>query len=130
MDFTYPSVSEFEELVAEAISEIPQEFQEKLDNVNTFVEDWPTREQLIRTKSRMLFGLYEGIPQTKRGHYGIGGALPDKITLFRMPILRVSQDIKIAKELVRDIVLHEIAHHFGMNESEIRNAEKRRRTNI
>lgn len=120
----------FETLVEEAIEEIPEEFLEKMENVSIVVEDWPRRDQLSRIWKKgqhgMLLGLYEGIPQTRRGRYGVGGHLPDKITIFRIPILRISRSEEHLKQIVKGTVIHEIAHHFGMDEHQVRHAEYHR----
>ena len=121
---------EFEDLVDEAVESLPSEFSNLLENVSIIVEDLPSGYQMHKMRQKgvhgMLLGLYEGVPQTKRGHYGIGGALPDKITIFRLPILRISRTNKEVKKQVRDTVLHEIGHHFGMSEEQIHDAMKER----
>ena len=109
-------------MVDEAIESIPEEFQEKFDNVDIFIEDWPTLDQLQKSNARMLLGLYEGVPQTRRGRYGVGPTLPDRITIFREPIVRIARTRPQIKKIVRDTVLHEVGHHFGMSEEEIRKA--------
>lgn len=124
-------MEEFGKYVDEAVEQLPEEFRERLDNVAIFVEDFPTREQIIkfrlREERRMLLGLYEGIPQTQRGiRYGIGGAVPDKITVFRYPILSLAQSREHLIELIRDTVYHEIGHHFGMSEEDIERAQSDR----
>jgi len=73
-----------------------------------------------------LFGLYEGIPQTQRG-INYSAVLPDKITIFQRPIEEAAHDEKDIKEIVKNTVWHEIAHHFGMSEDRVRQAEIRRR---
>lgn len=119
---------EFEKLVHKAVKEIPQEFLEKLENVSIIVEDIPSYYQLQKLRKRgirgFLLGLYEGVPQTRRGRYGIGGALPDKITIFRRPILAISQNRMHLKEIIKDTVIHEIAHHFGFSEEQIKKAKR------
>lgn len=115
----------FEELVKQGIEAIPKRFLEKLDNVDIVIEDEPTEEQMKKLRIRKdikLFGLYEGIPQTKRGFYS--GVLPDKITIFKKPIEEVCFSDEQIKEQVRKTVWHEIAHHFGMSEERVRRAEK------
>lgn len=118
---------EFNKLVELAIKDLPKEFREKLSNVDVFVEDYPTPEQLYKLRMRKghtLLGLYEGIPQTKRGSgYGIGGTMPDKITLFREAIMSVSQTESELVEQIRETLFHEIGHHFGMSEEELRRAQ-------
>lgn len=122
------SRKEFESLVAEGLDAIPQKFLAKLANVAVVVEDEPTAEQRRKLRLRRdttLFGLYEGVPQTLRGaHYY--WVLPDKITIFRKSILEAARDFKDVKQIVRDTIWHEIAHHFGMDEPRVRRAERRR----
>lgn len=118
---------EFEKLVGEGIDAIDEKFLQKLKNVEIVIEDDPTPQQLEKLKLRgaLLFGLYEGIPQTKREQYG--QVLPDKITIFKNPIERAFQNPEDIKKAVKDTVWHEIAHHFGMDEHQVRQAERNRR---
>ena len=122
---------EFGKIVDEAIASIPAEFLDKLDNVAVIVEDVPTLHQIRKLRSRgvhgFLLGLYEGVPQTKRRHYGVGGQLPDKITIFRKPILAIARTSDDLIKIVKNTVIHEIAHHFGMDETQVREAEGERR---
>jgi predicted Zn-dependent protease with MMP-like domain len=114
----------FEKLVNEAIKTIPKKFLEKLDNIDIVVEDTPAPYQLKKLRARkgsIIFGLYEGIPKTKRWNYG--QVLPDKITIFKKPIERIAQSEEKMKEIIKNTVWHEIAHHFGMDEKRIREAE-------
>ena len=118
----------FEKLVEEGIKDIPQRFLDKLDNVGIVVEENPTPEQLKKLKIRknyFLFGLYEGIPKTER--WGYGDVLPDKITIFKNHIEQSAQSEEEIKKIVKETVWHEIAHHFGMDEKEVREAESRRK---
>lgn len=121
---------DFEKLVDEGLEKIPLEFREKLDNVAIFVAWEPSYEQRRKMALRdgmTLFGLYEGVPQPKRGS-GYVMAVPDKITIFQNPIQTYARGkIDIMREMVKNTVWHEIAHHFGMNEEEVRAAEERRR---
>lgn len=128
----------FEELVRQGIDAIPKKFLEKLDNVDIVVEDEPTEAQIKKLKlgiNSKLFGLYEGVPQTKRGFYS--GFMPDKITIFQKPIEeaalnaasgepRLGRDEHV-KKMVKNTVWHEIAHHFGMDEQRVRKAERKRK---
>lgn len=112
--------NQFEKLVREGIRAIPKRFKDKLDNVDIVIEDWPN----IPNKFSLL-GLYQGVPRTKRTtHYG--GVLPDKITIFQKPIERVANSEEEIRQIVKKTVWHEIAHHFGLNEKEVRNLEKKR----
>ena len=115
----------FEKIVVEGIEAIPEKFLRKLDNIAIVIEDNPTPEQKKKLKigrDCALFGLYEGVPHTRRGS-GYFGVLPDKITIFMEPILEMSASEEKAKEIVRDTVWHEIAHHFGMDELRVRRVE-------
>jgi predicted Zn-dependent protease with MMP-like domain len=111
----------FEELVADAVSGLPQEFAELLDNVEIFVEDWPSREQLksvdLKDKYELL-GLYEGTPITHRDQsYNL--VLPDRITIFQKPLeAQCRSTAEIKREIVQT-VKHEIAHYFGMDEERL-----------
>lgn len=119
---------QFEALVSAGIDAIPEKFLKKLDNVAITIDEAPTKEQLVKNhvgRGYTLFGLYEGVPQIKRWNYG-GGILPDKITIFRKPILTEADSAEEVKEIVRNTVWHEIAHHFGMDEGEVRDAESKR----
>jgi len=118
---------EFEQLVKEGIDAIDEKFLQKLKNVEIVIEDNPTPFQLekLRMRGALLFGLYEGIPQTKREGYG--QVLPDKITIFKNQIEQVYFRPEDIKKAVKDTVWHEIAHHFGMDEKQIREAEQKRR---
>ena len=118
----------FETLVARAIDNLPPELYRKLENVDVVVENWPTRMQLRQAKHShptQLLGLYQGVPQTRRGRrYGL--VLPDKITIFQKPIeaqCRFGDEIE-AK--VEEVVHHEIAHHFGLDEKALRKIEGER----
>jgi len=118
---------EFEELVEEGIGAIPERFLHKLDNVAICIEDGPTADQLRKMKIRsssLLLGLYEGVPQTKRRNYA--QVLPDKITIFQKSIEHMARSKEDARHIVTTTVWHEIAHHFGMEEREVRIAERRR----
>ena len=122
--------SEFEKAIETAIEGLPKEFRDKLDNVAVVIADWPSDEQMQVLRKRgergILLGLYQGIPQTKRRNYGVGPTLPDKITIFKFPILRISESYEAAILTIKDTVIHEIAHHFGMNEEEIGRAQGRK----
>ncbi|PIR79917.1 MAG: hypothetical protein COU25_02890 [Candidatus Levybacteria bacterium CG10_big_fil_rev_8_21_14_0_10_35_13] len=115
----------FEKLVGEALDSLPEEFAKKLNNVAVVIEDEPTLYQLRKSKilpTSLLFGLYEGVPQTKRGAYY--SALPDKITIFKNSILYVSKTEEDVREQVRSTVIHEIGHHFGLSDEELRRFRK------
>lgn len=97
----------FEELVAEALDGIPDELGRLMNNVAVFVEESSSRGNLL--------GLYEGIPLTHRAEYG-GLAMPDRITIFRRPILaRCRTEADVVRQ-VRVTVVHEVGHHFGISD--------------
>ena len=111
---------EFEELVRQALEELPEEFLERLDNVDVVVQRWPSHRQLETAevpRGDTLLGLYEGIPLTGRDHYNM--VLPDKITLFQGPIEAECHTLEEMIEQVRETVVHEVAHHFGISDEEL-----------
>jgi len=117
---------EFEELVIDALAQLPSQFQKKLENVDLVIEDWPPQEVLNSlkiAKGATLFGLYRGIPKTKRGA-GYSGVLPDKITIFRGPIEEICQTSDQIRSQVKKTVIHEIAHHFGISEGRLKELQK------
>jgi len=110
----------FEQLVADAIDSLPDEFAKRLDNVGVVVEDEPSAEELASVGVHgTLFGLYHGVPQTDRHEYA--WRMPDKISIFRGPITRAcGTDDAAVEALVRRVVIHEIAHHFGISDARLR----------
>jgi len=116
----------FERLVAQALEELPEEFQKSLDNVDVVVAANPTRDQMERAgigPRQTLFGLYEGVPLTKRDR-GYHLVLPDKITIFQRPVEAVCRTKDEIRDLVRKTVMHEIAHHFGIGDERLKGLEK------
>lgn len=113
--------ADFEELVADAIESLPEEFLGRLDNVEILVEDQPTRAHLRKAgtlRGGLLLGLYEGVPLTGRTA-GYNLALPDKITLFQRSIEAVCSTAKQVRDEIRRTVIHEIAHHFGISDARL-----------
>ncbi|MFQ6015283.1 MAG: metallopeptidase family protein [Anaerolineae bacterium] len=111
----------FERLVAEALDELPEEFQRRLDNVEVVIEDRPSRQDLASVglkPGQTLFGLYQGVPRTKRTS-GYGLVLPDKITIYQRPIEMACRTEAEIREQVRQTVMHEIAHHFGLDDEDL-----------
>jgi len=103
---------EFERLVSEALDGIPPELTQLMKNVAVFVEDEPPEEDPT------LLGLYEGVPLTERGEW-YGGVLPDRITIYRLPTLRVCDTPDDVVDEVNVTVVHEIAHHFGIDDERL-----------
>lgn len=102
----------FEELVAEALDEVPEELLALMDNVVILVEDEPPADEPD------LLGLYEGHALTSRG-WDYSGVLPDRILIFRNPILRICENDDDVVEEVAITVVHEIAHHFGIDDERL-----------
>ena len=108
---------EFEELVAEALDELPPWVQERLENVEVLVEDHPPPDQ------PGLLGLYVGIPLTERDR-GYSGVLPDRITLFRSNLTRGARSAEELRERIRRTVVHEFAHFFGISDERLRELDR------
>jgi predicted Zn-dependent protease with MMP-like domain len=112
---------EFEALVAQALDDLPEEFARLLDNVSVVVEEEPSAEDLealdLDPEVDELFGLYQGIPLSQRDSFY--GGLPDRVTLYRGPILRACSTRSEVLREVRDTVVHELGHHFGLDEEDM-----------
>jgi len=114
----------FEQLVDESLESLPDEIAGWLDNVAIIIAEWPTPEQLAQSglgPGNMLLGLYVGVPKTHRG-FTYGETVPDKIVIFRQPIQRLYRTPDRIRAQVRRTVLHEIGHHFGLDEAQLRSA--------
>lgn len=115
----------FEELIANAIDSLPDRFLDHAKNVAIVWEYDPTPQQRIEMKLRpyeSLYGLYQGIPLTKRGdNYNL--VLPDKITIFKNPILHSAETVEAAQRQVLHTLWHEIAHHYGLDHDRIHELE-------
>ena len=98
----------FEELAAEAVASLPESLSSRMDNVAIIVED--------EARGRNLFGLYEGIPLTRRGISNYNAVMPDRITLYQKTICQVCANEEDVRAQVRKTVIHEIAHHFGISD--------------
>jgi len=116
---------EFEELVVLALERLPKFFKKKMKNVDVVVEDHASRELLLEMGLRSpfeLLGLYQGVPLDRRGFY-YGNVLPDKITLFQIPIESMCKRKKEIEEKVREVVIHEVGHYFGLDDERLRELE-------
>jgi predicted Zn-dependent protease with MMP-like domain len=116
----------FQEMVVRAVNELPEEFLSQLHNLDIIVEDRPniSQRRMAGTGSGYnLLGLYEGVPQTRRGR-GYGMVLPDKITIFQGPIEAQCRSEDEVEAEVRRVVRHEIAHHFGISDARLRELEQ------
>lgn len=120
------SDEEFSALISEAMDELPQDYIKRLDNVAVVYEDEPTpeqREKLSLRCDQTLLGLYEGIPLTRRGS-GYSLVLPDKITLFKLPILHSVHTAEGLKNQIKHTLWHEIAHYYGLDHDRIHEIER------
>ncbi|WP_109473103.1 metallopeptidase family protein [Ornithinimicrobium cavernae] len=106
------SREEFEEAVGDALDQVPVQLMDLLDNVVFFVEDEPPADDPD------LLGVYDGVPLTERDDM-FGGAMPDRITIFRGPTLRMCEDREDVIDEVAVTVVHEIAHHFGIDDEKL-----------
>jgi predicted Zn-dependent protease with MMP-like domain len=106
------SAGRFEEYAQDALDSLPSDLRSRMSNVEIVVEDEPPPGQ-------RLLGLYQGVPLTRRGsHYG--AVLPDKITIYRGPLVRLyGHDAESLRREVSRVVLHEIAHHFGISDERL-----------
>jgi predicted Zn-dependent protease with MMP-like domain len=107
----------FEKIVSQAIDNIPEQYQLKIKNVVFKVEDMPSEEQRKKLGLRdcdALFGLYEGVPLTKRNG-AVHSIVPDVITIFRRPMIDIHRDDNDLKKQIFETVWHEVAHYFGLN---------------
>jgi predicted Zn-dependent protease with MMP-like domain len=113
-------LSQFEELVREALAGLPPGCLDKMSNVDVVVEQWPSTEDLLEadvSPAETLLGLYVGIPMTEREGYNM--ALPDKITIYQAPIEDQCQTEVEMEKAVRETVMHELAHHFGIDDDQL-----------
>lgn len=120
---------DFDEMVERAWRRIPARFRRRLENVAVIVEDEPSVSQLSRGRvptGDTLLGLYEGRPLKYRSVWE-GFGLPDRITIFQRPHEAMARDRFELEQLVEQTLWHEVAHYFGMNEREVRAAERQRR---
>ncbi len=111
----------FEEVIERAYQRIPEKFKQKIENLVITVEDYPTKEDLVHLKSRggnLLLGLYRGTPLPQRSVWQVT-RLPDKIVLFQKNIERICRSEEETEEEVNKVLLHEIAHYFGLSDKEI-----------
>ena len=119
----------FEELVRQALDGLPEEIAQRMSNVDVEVQDWATPAQLASARvpaGSTLLGLYQGIPLTRRTS-GYNLVPPDRIIVFQGPLERAARSDDDLIERVRDVVVHEVAHHFGISDARLREIESERR---
>jgi predicted Zn-dependent protease with MMP-like domain len=120
------SDEQFAAIIAEVMDELPSEHMDAVKNVAIVYEDEPTpeqREKLLLRNDQSLFGLYEGIPLAKR--QGMTGFVPDKITIFKHPMLEYTGTYEELRAQVKHTLWHEIAHYFGLDHPAIHDIERR-----
>jgi acetylglutamate kinase len=111
----------FAQKVAEALDQIPQEFRERMENVEILIEEFPDRETLVSMGIQSkwgLLGLYVGVPLSNRSFFSTS-VLPETIILYRKPIMRAAQGIRDLSAVVREVIIHELGHHFGFTDDEL-----------
>lgn len=121
------SDEDFSALISKAMDELPEEYIRGLDNVVITYDDEPRPEQRVEMKlkgNESLFGLYQGVPLTKRGA-GYNLVLPDKITIFKLPMLQATHDEDSLYAQVKHTLWHEIAHYYGLDHDRIHEIEGR-----
>lgn len=119
------SDEQFQQLIDQALGELPGEHVKNIHNVAILYEDEPTPEQRLNSKlapNQTLLGLYEGVPLAQR--QGMTRTLPDKITLFRKPLQYGASTVDELKENIKHTLWHEIAHYYGLGHDKIRELEQ------
>ncbi len=114
------SREQFQNLVLQALSDLPEDVRHSLQNVDVVVDDVASMSQIVGTgieNAMNLLGLYEGIPLTER--YGYDMVLPDKVTLFQKPIESICDTQEQMAEEISKTLIHEIAHHFGLDDDHL-----------
>lgn len=117
---------EFEEAVLSGLKRVPRFLRKKMENLEVVIEDWPSRgllEEMGLRSPYELLGLYQGVPIGHRGFY-YGNVLPDRITLFQNPIEACCRTREEVEEKVREVVIHEVGHYFGLDEEKLRALER------
>ncbi len=122
---------DFEKLIADGYEQLPQWVREKIKNAAILVEDEPSQEDREAEglgDDETLLGLYKGIPLSARGgEYGVGMTMPDTITLYQVPIEEAAEEDGLpVAQVIAETIWHEFAHHFGMDEHEVRSREDKR----
>jgi predicted Zn-dependent protease with MMP-like domain len=119
------SDEQFDQLISEALISLPGEHVKNIENIAIVMQDWPSeeqRQQLQLRNDQTLFGLYEGVPLTKR--QGLPKTLPDKITLFKGPITANAEYESDLREQIRHTLWHEIGHYYGLDHERIHELEQ------
>lgn len=115
------SSAAFEDVVMDAVASIPEALRARLANVDVLIEEWPSAADLEAAdvpEGYTLFGLYTGVPLTERTS-GYNMVLPDRITIYRGPLLAAFSDVEELKDEIRATVIHEFAHFFGLSDADL-----------
>lgn len=124
------SSEQFVAIVDEVWQQLPSEFRDQIENTPIVIENEPTKQQLTRVHAEgLLLGLFEGVPKTVWGQSS-ASIIPNKITIFKNPIIHVSKDFKDLKITVHVVVMHEIAHYFGYNDNDMFVMDKKMREKL
>jgi predicted Zn-dependent protease with MMP-like domain len=118
--------AQFESLVARALAGLPRRFKAKLKNITVVVEDWADAQTLAEMGIEppdTLYGLYRGVDLTQRDS-SYGNVLPDTITIYQGPIEEDCGDEEEMEELVREVVIHEVGHYFGLDDATMEEIER------
>ena len=116
---------QFEEAAVSSLERLPKRFKKRMENVDVVVEDQASQEVLSEmglSSPYELLGLYQGIPFGKRGFY-YGNVLPDKITLYQLPIESCCRTKEGVERKIRKVVIHEVGHYFGLDDERLREIE-------
>ena len=115
--------AKFENLVEQAFASLPRKFRERIENLAVLVAEKPPNRRSSRAPASLLLGLYHGVPLKDRGSY-YGNFPPDVIVIYQEPIERLSASEDEVKERIREVVLHEVGHYFGLSEKDLRDIEE------
>ncbi len=123
--------ADFEKLIVEGFEQLPEWVKNKISNVAILVENEPSPEDRRKeglSDEETLLGLYKGIPLSARGeNYGLGMTLPDTVTLYQLPIEDAAEEDQLpVTQVIAETIWHEFAHHFGIDEDEVRRLERER----
>jgi len=121
---------EFEEVVVISLKGIPKSLKKKMKNIDVVIEDRPPQSLLLEMGLQSpfeLLGLYQGIPIDQRGFY-YGNVLPDKITLFQLPIESICKTKEEVEAKIKEVVIHEVGHYFGLDDERLSELEDERKS--
>jgi predicted Zn-dependent protease with MMP-like domain len=117
------SRTQFEKAVEEALDLIPEELAGLIENVAVVVEEEPSDEEILDAgldpEEETLFGIYQGVALPERGAGSYGSVLPDRIVIYRLPLLEACSSRRELLREIRDTVVHEVGHYFGLDEEDL-----------